>query len=108
MAFGAFCHRPSALGAIERHIDRAMIFSFGRPALAGAGVIGREHTAHKSNDRQAVLAIIADRINIPPAITIVRNGYIKARSASRASAARIPASVAMGTPGPGCVLPPAR
>jgi uncharacterized ferredoxin-like protein len=68
---------------------------------ACAGIVGREDTANKTNNSQAMLAIVARGINVPPAIAIARYLGIKARSLNTASAARIPARAAIGTPGPG-------
>jgi hypothetical protein len=104
----AFRHRPSAFCAIERHIDRTMVFGIGSSVSAGTGIVRRKNTTDKTNNRQAVLAVVTESINIPPTITLWAYWRIKARSCNTASAARMPASAAIGSPGPGCVLPPAR
>jgi len=108
MRRAALSHRPTPLTTVKRNIKSAMIFRIALRVLAGSLIIGRKHTADKADNRQSVLAVITERVNIPPAITVLVYGRIKARSCNSASAARIPANAAIGTPGPGCVLPPAR
>lgn len=73
-----------------------------------ARVRARKHTAHKDNNRQAVLAIVRDGVKVPPGITIGRDFEVKARSSVADCAARRPLSATMGTPAPGCALAPAR
>ncbi len=94
--------------AIQRHVERTVIFRIGTSPAAPEGIVGREHTADKADDGEAMLAVIAQRIDIPPAVATGRNRRIEARDAIRLSAARRPESAAIGTPGPGCTLPPAR
>jgi hypothetical protein len=77
-------------------------------APATERVIGREDAAEESDQRNPVLPVRAQRIDIPPDITVQRDRAIEARSAIRADAAMRPDSAAIGTPGPGWVLPPAR
>ena len=72
------------------------------------GVVGREHAAEERDQRDAVRAVVAERVDIPPDIAAVRRGYREVRSCSRLAAASRPDSTAIGTPGPGCTLPPAR
>jgi hypothetical protein len=105
----AFSHRPAfAFIAVERDIQRAMIERVGRPAPACKRVVGREHASDKCNERDAVLAIVAQSIDIPPRIAVFRNDAVEARSSIRLAAAICPDSDAIGTPGPGCALPPAK
>lgn len=85
-----------------------MVFGICISVFSGTKIIGREYAANKSNDGQTMQAIIACRIDVPPAIAVVYDWRVEVRSSSRASAARSPASAAIGTPGPGWVLPPAR
>ena len=56
----------------------------------------------------AVAAVIAQAVEIPPTIAPWRNGRVEARDASRLCAASRPESIAIGTPGPGWIPPPAR
>ena len=79
-----------------------------RAAAPRPGVIGREHTAHEGDDRQAELPVVAEGVDIPPEITTRRDNLVKPRSAISVAAAKRPDMAAMGTPGPGCTLPPAR
>jgi hypothetical protein len=85
-----------------------MVFSGCHVFFAGAGVVWREHAANKSDDGQPMLAVITGGVDVPPAIAIRRYRRVEVRSSRIAAAARMPAKAAMGTPGPGCVLPPAR
>jgi hypothetical protein len=102
----ALGHAPAvAAGPVERNIDADVIIGI---APACPVVIGREHRADKGDDRQPVSAAIAQAVDIPPEITAGRDVRIEARSSARLSAASMPESVAIGTPGPGWALPPAR
>lgn len=99
-------HRPAgAARAIQRDIDRTMTIGIGpvRP-----GVIGRENAADEGDDRERIGAVVAQRVDIPPAIAAWRNGRIERRSAIARRAALRPEIAAIGAPGPGCALPPAR
>jgi hypothetical protein len=80
-----------------------------KPAAAPTeGVVGREDTAQEGDQRNAVLAVLTQRIDIPPDIAVQRDLAVESRSAISADAASRPESAAIGTPGPGWVLPPAR
>ena len=94
--------------AIERHVQRAEILRLASAPASRARVIGREHAAHEADDGEAMAAIVAQAVEIPPTVAALRDRSIEARNASRLSAARRPESIAIGTPGPGCTLPPAR
>ena len=98
-------HRPATLWAVERDVQRNMIKRLGPVA---AGIIRREHRSREGNDGQAVSAIIAEGVDIPPGIAALRKIEIEARSAISARAAARPESAAIGTPAPGCALPPAQ
>ena len=80
----------------------------GTAATSRPCVIGREYAADKGDDGEGVAPIVAYRIDIPPGIAAGRNLPVEARSASTASAAKRPDNAAIGTPGPGCTLPPAK
>ena len=54
-----------------------------------------------------MLTIVAQGIDIPPEITTRRDFLVKPRSAISVAAANRPDMAAIGTPGPGCTLPPA-
>ena len=55
-----------------------------------------------------MLAVIAQRVDIPPRVAVAGNIDVEPRSAITADAASRPDSAAIGTCAPGCVLPPAR
>ncbi len=101
-------HGPAVLWSIKRNIHRTKIFRITQALAPRPRIVRRKYTTDKSNDRQAVLSIITLRVEIPPAISTSGNYLVKARSCNSASAARMPESAAIGTPGPGCTLPPAR
>jgi hypothetical protein len=85
-----------------------MIQGVSAPAFACPGVVGRKHTSDEGNQRQAVLTIVTQRVEVPPGIASRYYRPIEAKSLSMQAAARRPETAAIGTPGPGCVLPPAR
>ena len=85
-----------------------MVFGIRRALAAGPGVVRREDAADKGNDAQAVLAVVAECVDIPPEITTRRHRLVESRCAIKVAAARRPDMAAIGTPGPGCTLPPAR
>jgi hypothetical protein len=101
-------HGPAFFTAVQSNIDGAVIFRIAQTLASRTGIIRREHAAHESNDRQPMLAVVTQSIKIPPAISIIGNYLVEARSCNNASAALMPESAAIGTPGPGCTLPPAR
>jgi ornithine carbamoyltransferase len=78
------------------------------PKAAAQSVIGRKHAAYKGNERHGVTPIVAQRVDIPPGITTAWDDVIEAKYEITWAAASRPDSAAIGTPGPGCVLPPAR
>jgi hypothetical protein len=108
IALATLSHGPAPRAAVKRNVDGTMMIRITHALSPCPGIIGRENAAHKSNDGQAMCTIITQRINIPPAIAILGNYRVEARSCNSASAARMPESAAIGTPGPGCTLPPAR
>lgn len=77
-------------------------------AASSPGVVGGEDATDQRDDGDAVLSVVAQCIDIPPLIGIVGQRLIETRSAVTLAAASRPDSAAIGTPGPGCVLPPAR
>jgi hypothetical protein len=101
----ALRHRPAFRFAVESDIDRAMVFGV---TPAAPRVVGREHAADKGDDRQAGPPVITERVDVPPGIAAGNDDLVEARSEISASAACRPDSAAIGTPGPGCTLPPAR
>jgi hypothetical protein len=53
-------------------------------------------------------AVVADRIDVPPAISTRLDRRVEPRCAISVAAASRPDIAAIGTPGPGCTMPPAR
>lgn len=109
VAAPALGHGPTfSIPAVERDVHRAVVERIAFPMCARPGVIGREHAADEGDDCEAVLSVTAQRVDIPPRITAGRDVLIESKSARTAAAANWPEIAAIGTPGPGCVLPPAR
>lgn len=60
-------HGPSvAAPPVQRDIQRSVVLGLCRTAAARDSVVRREHAADKGNDGQAVLAIMAECIDVPP------------------------------------------
>ena len=106
----ALGHGPAfSCPAIERHVDGAEVFGICCSAAAARPrIIGREHAAHEGDDGERVAAALAYGVDIPPGITTARGLDGEARSSIIVAAASQPEIAAIGTPGPGCTLPPAR
>ena len=108
--FAALCHGPSAHpGAVHGNIERAMLSRVDmtpKPPLLS--IVRREYAADEGDNRQSEAVVGAERIDIPPGVAIGRNRFIEAKSARSASDASWPESAAIGMPGPGCTLPPAK
>ena len=54
------------------------------------------------------MATVTQCVNIPPEVATRWDRLIETRCAIVAAAASLPDIAAMGTPGPGCTLPPAK
>ena len=54
------------------------------------------------------MAVVAEGVDVPPEITTLRDRLVESRCAISVAAASRPDMAAIGTPGPGCTLPPAR
>lgn len=105
----AFRQRPAlAAFTVERDVERAMLMRVRWAALARAEIVGREDAADEADQGQAVLAVVAQRVDVPPAIAVRDDLAVEAKSPSSRAAAIRPESAAIGTPAPGCTLPPAR
>lgn len=94
--------------SVQRDIERAVIMRIAAAEAPGESVVGRENAADEGDDGQRMIAVVAYAIDIPPGIAAFRYGLAEVRSSRMVAAARRPDSAAMGTPGPGCALPPAR
>ena len=81
---------------------RVTVSTLSRPC-----VVGRKHAADEGDDGEAARAVFAEPIQVPPPVTVFIYLAFEERSAIRAAAACRPESAAIGTPGPGCTLPPA-
>ena len=97
--FAAVGHRPAAAAAVEGDVDAAVV---GRVAAAAPAVPGREHRADEADDRDGMVAVAGDAVDVPPGVAVGRDGQVEARSARIAAAACRPESAAIGMPGPGC------
>ena len=62
----------------------------------------------KPTEADLTAAIVAQAVDIPPSVATLWDALVEARNAIRLSTARRPESIAIGTPGPGCTLPPVR
>ena len=96
---------PTYAGPVEAHIETHVIK---RPPPSRPRIVGREDRTQHGDQGEAEAAVRADRVCVPPGVAARRNLAVEARSVSSCRAAIIPESVAIGTPAPGCALPPAR
>lgn len=101
----AFCHRPTRLGPIKRDVHASMVQ---RIVPSSTLVEWREDRTNEGDDRQGVLAVLADGIDIPPTVSAGWYLRVEAWSSVRLRAACKPDKAAIGTPAPGCVAPPAQ
>ena len=105
----ALGHGPAlAADAVEDRVERAVMRGVAGAAAAGQCIVGREDAADEGDQRKPAAAVLAQGIDIPPDIAVRCYRLVEARSASTQAAAIRPERAAIGTPGPGCVLPPAR
>jgi len=108
-AAAAFGERPPLVPlAVDRDIERAVIERVGGAARARPSVVWREDAADEGDQCEAVAPVVAERVDVPPRIAPRRDGLVEARFERRLIAAIRPDSAAIGTPGPGWTLPPAR
>jgi hypothetical protein len=77
-------------------------------APARVGVVRREDAAEEGDQAERIAPVVADDIGVPPGVAAVRDRPVEARSASALAAASFPLSATIGTPAPGCALPPVR
>ncbi len=106
---GAFGHRPMfAARSIQGNIDRAVIERLGGIVPTRKRVIRRKNISEHGDYSDGVLTIATQRVEIPPGIAIPWNRGVERISERSCVAASLPEIAAIGTPGPGCTLPPAR
>ncbi len=101
-------HRPGGRASVKGDVERAMAERIGTAVSSGPAVVGGEDAAQKGDQGNPVPPVLAERVDIPPNIAVRRDRAIESRSSISADAARRPDSAAIGIPGPGWVLPPAR
>jgi len=90
---------------VKRNVDRAMVARIAAPAPR---IIGRKYASYECDDGDALTSVSAEAVEVPPMVPTRLNRLIEAKSAIRRFAAKRPDHAAIGTPGPGCTLPPAR
>ena len=105
----AFGECPAVCAAaVQCDVEGAVIERVCRAAPPGERVVRRKDTADKRNQGYGVAAVVAQPVDIPPDIAIRRDPAVEAKSCNRLAAASRPDNAAIGTPGPGWTLPPAR
>ena len=72
-------HGPAAIAAVQGDIERAIILRISRPTLQCGAIVRREHATNKSNEGQAVVAVVTERIDVPPEITTRRDRLVESR-----------------------------
>ena len=100
----ALGHGPTLTAfAIQSDIQSAKIFWICNTTLKASSqrVVRRKNASHKSDDGQTIIAVITQRIDIPPEITTRGDCLVKPRSSISVAAAKRPDMAAIGTPGPG-------
>src|SRR5512140_692807 len=93
---------------IEGNIECAVIVWIGNSRLPRAEVVRGKDTADECDQHQRLSAVVAQSIEVPPRVARRLDRRVEDRSSRRLAAARRPDRAAIGTPGPGCTLPPAR
>lgn len=100
-----FGHHPTGTLSVQSDVQAAMVR---RNIATRFLVIRREDAADKTDNGQPVASVIAERVDIPPAVALRWYHGVEIRSDSRASLAWAPDKAAIGTPAPGWVAPPAQ
>ena len=72
-------HGPALLGAVQRDIDSHMIVRVALTSGKGAAVVGRENATNESDNRQAVVAAVGERVDVPPEICTRRERLVESR-----------------------------
>lgn len=95
---------------IKCDIDSAIVFRIDvcPAALESPCIVGRKNTTDKRDDAEGILSIVTERIDVPPQVASRAYLLVKPRCTMVVSAANCPERAAIGTPGPGWTLPPAR
>jgi hypothetical protein len=66
-----------AVLAIKRHVQRVVIEWIGRSPAPRERIVGREHAVDEGDDGEAVLAVVAQRVDLPPDIAVRRHHQIE-------------------------------
>lgn len=98
--------RPAPL--VKREVERAEALGVGRlrPSAVRARIMGRENRADEDDGRYGIAPAVADAVDVPPEVAPMSDGPVKPRSSAIARAQMADESAAIGTPAPGCTLPP--
>ena len=70
------------------------------------GVVRREDGADEADDRQAVMSAVTEAVEVPPGVAPGREDEVTPRSSQMIFSAMRADSATIGTPAPGCALPP--
>ncbi len=92
---------PVTATTIQCDIQRNVILGTGQAQATRYGVVWREHATDKGYDGEAMLAIIAQCIDVPPDVATGAQRDVERWSSRQESAAMRPESAAIGSPGPG-------
>ena len=98
-------HGEATTAPIGRNVDTHMVL---RVLAPGPAVPRRKHRPDEPDDRYGTRAAIAQTVDIPPRIAVGADMDVEVWSLKIAATACRAESVAIGTPAPGCVPPPAR
>ena len=79
MTAAALGHGPARVAAIQGDIERAIVFRISRATFQRSAIVRREHAANKGDDGQAVVAVVTERIDVPPEITTRRDRLVESR-----------------------------
>lgn len=92
----------AAVEAVEGDVEGDVL---ARVAL-GAGVARRKDRADEGDGRQAIAPARAEPVEVPPGVSARRERQVAPRSCHKVFSAMRAERAAIGTPAPGCALPP--
>ena len=72
-------HGPALLGAVQCDINSDMIIWITLPARKSTPVVRRENATNESNNRQAVVTAVGERVDVPPEICNRRERLVESR-----------------------------
>jgi hypothetical protein len=71
LATTAFCHCPgTTVDPVQRYVESAVVLWVAATAASGPGVVGREDASDQRDDGDAALAVVAQRIDVPPLVAV--------------------------------------